>query len=107
MSKNINATKTKAKRRAVTNSEMRAIEALYKLRSSALESGSFDKKFVKNIYGFAVYHKQPGISEKQAAYLWKLHDKYRAQIEASASEADKLDRYNFVFLKDLGKSIRD
>lgn len=100
-------TKTKAKRRAVTANEMRAIEALYKLRSKVLESGSFEKQFVKNVYGFAVYHKQPGISEKQAAYLWKLYDKYREQIEANASEADKVDRYNFVFLKDLGKSIRD
>lgn len=100
-------TKTKAKRRAVTDNEMRAIEALYKLRSSALKSGSFEKRFVKSVYGFAVYHKQPGISDRQATVLWQIYDKYREQIEANLSDADKLDNQNQSFLRELGKEIYD
>lgn len=94
-------------RREVTEREISAIQALYKLRSTVLKSGSFEKRFVKSVYGLAVHHEKPGISDRQATVLWQIYDKYRAQVEANLSDADKLDNQNQSFLRELGKEIDD
>ena len=56
------------------------IEMILKLRKCTFLPGSFQKRFVRNMFNRAALNPNPPLTERQARYLAELFHKYRKQI---------------------------